>query len=427
MKTFLLHNVTIPGLLHGNYRVLFNSAEIINIERNEGSLPKADEVIDGQGAMLLPGAIDAHVHFREPGLIHKADIATESRAALAGGVTSFFDMPNTVPQTVTQEAWQEKCLLANEKSAINYAFFIGVTNDNIDRILQIDPSLIPGYKVFLGSSIGGMLVNNDAVLEKLFANARAPIVVHAEDENIIAQSRERIIRQYGENPPIHTHSSIRSADACIAATRHALSLARKYPQAHLHIAHVSTAAEVTLIQQAKAEGLRVTAEVSPHHLLFTNEDYPVLGARIKMNPSVKTALDREALRNAVRDGIIDIIATDHAPHTLAEKEGDALTAISGAPMVQFSLPLMLDMFDPETVRRVMCENPARIFGLKDRGLLAVGNAPEMVLVKPIPQGFAVTDNDVLSKCGWTPLVGRTLRHKVIKTILPRPTALTFHH
>lgn len=424
MSTLII-NAYIPGADKHVSRVLFNDERILSVGGEE--LKEAEAVIDAEGMTLLPGAIDAHVHFREPGLTHKADIATESRAALAGGVTSFFDMPNTVPQTTSLEPWRQKMDIASKSSVANYAFFIGATNDNLEEILRADFSRIPGVKVFLGSSTGNMLVNNTSVLERLFEEVRVPIVVHAEDEETIAQARKTAEVKYQGNPPVCEHTNIRPVEACVAATTHAIDMLRRHPEAHLHIAHVSTADELRLIRQAKQEGLNLTCEVSPHHLLFTSEDYERLGARIKMNPSVKSPGHRVALREAVLDGTIDIVATDHAPHTLEEKEGDAFTAVSGAPMVQFSLPAMLDLFDTETVCRTMAENPARIFGLERRGRIAPDYHPEMVLVKRDMNGYIVADVDVVSKCGWTPLVGIKLYHKVIRTILPKPSYLTFKH
>ena len=405
--------------------MLFNECEIVAVGGEE--LNQADNIIDAEGALLFPGIIDAHVHFREPGITHKADIASESRAALAGGVTSFFDMPNTVPQTTTVEAWREKMERAKLSSVANYAFFPGLTEHNINEILNFDFSLIPGVKVFLGSSTGGMLVSDCRVLDTLFANVKAPIVVHAEDESVIAKARNETLKREGNDPHVRFHSEIRPVEACVKATEHALELLSLHPSAHLHIAHLSTSEEVELVKKAKKQGLNVTCEVSPHHLLFSTDDYQRLGSRIKMNPSVKEPRHREALRQGVREGVIDIIATDHAPHLLSEKEGNALTAVSGAPMVQFSLAVALELFDSEIVLRTMCEGPARVFGVEGRGKIAPGYAPEMVLLNRIEQGYTITDSDVLSKCGWTPLNGRTLHHRVHRTILPHPSALRFRH
>lgn len=433
MNTILLHNILLPGASAEVSRVFFNDDTILAVEtgKNGGKLSadgnfNADTVIDGKGMLLMPGCIDAHVHFREPGLTHKADIAGESRAAVAGGVTTWFDMPNTVPPTTTVNAWMQKMELAKESSACHYAFFIGATNDNLSELRKANFSEIPGIKVFLGSSTGNMLVDDEKMLNALFAEFRVPIVVHAEDENIIVRNREEISGKFAGNPPVFAHSDIRSVEACRKATERAVELLRKNTGAHLHIAHLSTADEVAIIRQAKAEGLNITCEVSPHHLLFTDKDYERLGARIKMNPAVKSEFHREALREAVVDGTIDIIATDHAPHTLSEKQGNALTAVSGAPMVQFSLPVVLDLFDAVTVARTMAENPARIFGLRNRGRILPGYTADLVLVQR-NSPHTLTDNDVISKCGWTPLVGKELKHRIFRTFVSRPGKLEFYH
>lgn len=378
-------------------------------------LGQARKKVDGEGRLLMAGAIDCHVHFREPGLTHKATIASESRAAVAGGVTSYFDMPNTVPQTVTSAALDEKAEIAACTSLANYAFFIGATNDNLEELLGADYSKVAGVKLFLGSSTGNMLVNDDKALSKLFEACPAIISVHAEDESTIRAARAAIEAEYGADAPVSLHSRLRSAEACYKASAYAVELARRYGT-RLHIAHLTTAAELGLLDKGlDVESKNITAEVSPHHLLWTDADYGRKGSRIKMNPSVKTAADRSALREAVRNGIIDIVATDHAPHLPAEKNGSLFKAMSGAPMVQFSLPSMLDMFDPSTVTRVMSSNPARLFGIRDRGLVAAGNWADLVMVEKLSEPYVVGDADVLSLCGWTPLDGEILNHKVVET------------
>lgn len=403
--------------------VLFDSETVLDI--GCGATPPADDIVDARGALLLPGGIDAHVHFREPGLTHKADIASESRAAFAGGITTVFDMPNTVPQTVTRADLADKTRRAEKDSVVNMAFFIGATNLNFDEVTAADYTIIPGIKVFMGSSTGNMLVDNESTLDRLFATAKAPIVVHAEDESVIATCRAEARAKYGQHPPISAHTEIRPVRACVNASMRAVELAARHPNAHLHIAHLTTADEVKIVADAKARGLNVTAEVSPTHLLFTEKDYNRLGSRIKINPSVKTESDREALRQGVRDGVIDIIATDHAPHLLSEKAGDAFTAVSGAPMVQFSLPLMLDMFGPDLIRKTMMENPAQIFGLSRHGKIKPGFYPDMVLVETC-QPYTITDADVVSKCGWTPLIDSVLHHRIVKTFV-EPRKLIFNH
>jgi dihydroorotase len=378
----------------------------------DAEIPDA-EIVDGEGRTLMAGAIDVHVHFREPGLTHKADIASESRAAVAGGVTSFVDMPNTVPQTTTVAALDDKMERAARTSVANYGFFIGATNSNLDTLLSVDPTRVAGVKLFLGSSTGNMLVDSAGTLDALFSSVKLPISVHAEDEATIATQREMAVKLYGEDLPIKAHTFIRPVEACVSATERAIDLAERHG-AHLHIAHVTTADEVEMIRRARARGVNITCEVSPHHLLWCDEDYDRLGSRIKMNPSVKSRTDRDALRSAVADGTIDIIATDHAPHTVEEKQGTALTAMSGAPMVQFSLTTMLDMFGVETVNRTMCARPAEIFKIDRRGKMDVGCHADLVLVD-MNAPHVVTDSDVISRCGWTPINGLTVKSAVVAT------------
>lgn len=380
-----------------------------------GLKDRAGRTCDAGGAYLMPGAIDVHVHFREPGLTRKATIATESRAAVAGGVTSYFDMPNTVPQTVTREAVEAKAEIAARDSMANYAFFIGATADNIDELTAADYSLIPGIKLFMGSSTGNMLLDDSNSLERLFAEAPAIISVHAEDEATIARQREAIISRYGKDAPVSLHTQLRPAEACVRATRRAVELARRHGT-RLHIAHMTTADEIALLDTDTAPSQRlITSEVSPHHLLWTEDDYALKGARIKMNPSVKTAADRDALRKALADRRIDIVATDHAPHLPADKQGSLFEAASGAPMVQFSLIAMLELFDPSLVAEAMAMRPAEIFGVKDRGRIARGCHADLVLVERLDEPWTVEDSDVVSLCGWTPVAGRRFRHRVVST------------
>lgn len=406
----LIYNADITG--NGFGWILTENDRIKAMAYGEGRPKEIDpsedlDEYDAQGQLLMPGVIDCHVHFREPGLTHKASIRSESRAALKGGVTSYMEMPNTVPQTVTVEAWNHKMRRAAEDSAANYAFFIGATSNNLPELLEADWSRIPGIKLFLGSSTGNMLLNEESALDRLFSSATVPIVVHAEDEDTIAQNKERIIAEYGENPPVFTHSMIRPAEACVKATEKAIRLAKKH-NARLHVAHLSTAEEIDMVRKARPG---VTCEVSPHHLTFSTDDYEALGARIKMNPAIKSPSDREALRAAVSSGI-DIIATDHAPHLLSEKEGGALTAVSGAPLVQFSLPLMLESYRPSLVARLMSEKPAELFGITDRGRLEPGCYADFVLLRH--EMWTVTDSSVYEECKarWTPLAGMTLNNRV---------------
>lgn len=396
------------------------------VEVGEGSAPLSGhgcEAIDCRGGLLMPGAIDTHVHFREPGLTEKADIASESRAALAGGVTSYIDMPNTKPPTVTVDALDDKMSRAAATSAVNYAFFIGATDSNLDELLASDYRRTAGIKLFLGSSTGGMLVTDEDALRRLFASAPAIIAVHAEDERIIAAARDRLKAEHPEGIPLAMHPDVRPREACVAATRHAIALAEQ-TGARLHVCHISTADELRIIADAKARGVRVTAETCPQYLLFDRTDLNTLGARVKCNPAIKEASDRIALIRELRPGgVIDTIATDHAPHLPAQKEGDALTAASGMPMVQFSLPAMLDLAStdpdaegyvtPARVVELMAHAPARIFGIERRGYIRPGYYADLVLAERLPlPGHKVSDADVVSRCGWTPLAGRVLGWKV---------------
>ena len=408
----------------------------------EGEAPDglgADCLRDCSGLYLLPGVIDVHVHFRDPGLTEKGDIATESHAAVAGGVTSYFDMPNTCPATVTVADVEAKMERARSVSEANYAFFIGATDSNLPQLLEADYSHIPGIKLFMGSSTGNMLVDSVSALDRLFAEAPAIIAVHAEDEAINRAARERLTAAHPEGVPVELHPEMRPREACVEATRRAIALAESHG-ARLHVCHVSTAEELTLIAEAKLRGVKVTAETAPQYLLWDSADFLRLGARIKCNPSIKTAADRIALLRALRrGGPIDLIATDHAPHLPGQKQGDALTATSGMPMVQFSLPTMLDRVanDAECegltvadVVRLMCHAPADVFGIIDRGYLRPGAYADLTLVERLPlhQAHTVTDGDVLSRCGWTPLAGHTLTWRVVDTIVgggAGPQPLTF--
>lgn len=380
-----------------------------------------DTVIDAGGIMVMPGVIDEHVHFRDPGLTQKADMESESLAAVAGGVTSFIDMPNTRPATVTMQAVEDKMARAAEVSYANYGFFIGATNDNLTELLGADYSRVAGVKLFLGSSTGNMLVDSDSTLARLFAEVPALIAVHAESESIIRESRERLLKECGGGIPVERHPDVRPRSACTEATRHAVELARKYG-ARLHVMHISTADELAFFAPGPLEGKRITAETCPQYLLFDRGDFMRLGPRIKCNPAIKETADREALRRAAADGTIDVVATDHAPHLLSDKAGDALTAASGMPMVQFSLRAMLGLasegvLTPEKVVELMCNNPARLYGIDRRGFLRPGYYADIVLVDPDGSADEVTDGEVVSRCGWTPLAGKYLPATVKMTIV----------
>lgn len=422
MHDLALHNATIinDGRRFKGY-VVVDRPFITSV--GEGDMPEklmesCRECVDAEGALLLPGVIDDQVHFRDPGLTHKADIATESMAAVAGGVTSFMDMPNTNPPTVTAEALEAKLSRGAECSTGNYGFFIGATNDNIDTLLSCDYTKVPGVKLFLGSSTGNMLVDREATLDRIFRDVPAIIAVHSEDEATIRANRETIAARYDGHPPVSEHPAIRSREACIVSTARAIERANRF-DTRLHVLHVSTAEEVDMFSAMPLEEKRITAEVCVHHLWFCDDDYPTLGTRIKMNPAVKTAADREALRQGLRDGHLDVVGTDHAPHLPSEKDGDALTAASGAPMVQFSLPVMLEMADQgifthELVAEKMCHAPARLFHVDQRGYIAPGYYADLTVVTP-DTPYTVTDDMVLSRCGWTPLAGTTLHNRVIAT------------
>lgn len=386
----------------------------------EALLAASQEVIDAAGMLLIPGCIDDHVHFREPGLTHKADIASESRAAVAGGVTSYMDMPNTKPLTITAEALEEKFDIAARSSVANYSFFIGATNDNIDTLLSIDNKRVAGVKLFLGSSTGNMLVDENDVLHRLFRECRTLISVHSEDEAIIRERRAFYTGRFGEDLSVFYHPLIRSAEACYVCTERAVELARRYGT-RLHVAHISTARELELFWAEPLLDKRITAEACVHHLWFTDNDYASLGTRIKCNPAIKTTADRNALRDAVNNGAIDLIATDHAPHLLSEKQGGALTAASGSPYVQFSLIMMLELvrqgvFSTVTVVEKMCHAPAMLYNIDRRGILRPGYYADIVLIDTNTR-HSVTKEDVLSKCGWSPLEGTTFHSRVVKTFV----------
>jgi len=376
----------------------------------------ADEIIDASGCFVLPGVIDDHVHFREPGLTEKADIDSESRAAAAGGVTSFFDMPNTVPQTTTLEALDEKFALAAQKSHVNYSFFFGATNDNVALFDQLDAHRIPGIKLFMGSSTGNMLVDRRESLECIFSSARLPIMAHCEDTDIINRNMAEAKLKYGDDPEVSHHPEIRSEEACYESTRLAVELAQKH-QARLHIAHLTTAKELKLITYHSS---LITAEATVSHLYFSDSDYATLGTRIKCNPAIKTAQDRAALRQALNDGRIAVIGTDHAPHLLSQKEGGCARAASGMPMIQFSLVMMLELVDEgvlslERLVELMCHNPARLFEVRNRGFLREGYQADIVIVRPNSH-WVCTKDTILSKCGWSPMEGHEFSWQVERTL-----------
>ena len=398
--------------------IVVNNGKIVEILRGD-ELPRAecDNVIEATGLFLIPGVIDDHVHFREPGLTHKATIATESRAAAAGGVTSYMEMPNTVPQTTTLKALKEKNAIAAKESLINYSFFFGATNSNCDDFAKLNAKKVCGIKLFMGSSTGNMLVDKREQLEKIFNEAERlglPVAVHCEDSSIITANSKRIKEEIGEDPDLAYHPQIRSTEACYESTKCAVELARKFGT-KLHITHISTARELELLHHDS----NITAEVTPAHLTFCDEDYKRLGTKIKCNPAIKSRKDREALRRGLAEGLIDLVGTDHAPHLHEEKQGGALKATSGMPSIQFSLLAMLRLvdegnFDIETLVEKMCHAPARIFNINKRGFIEKGYYADFVLLRP-NSPHTITANDIISKCGWSPFEGETFNWQVAQT------------
>lgn len=381
------------------------------------------KIIDGNGKYLLPGIIDAQVHFRDPGLTHKADLYTESKAAIAGGVTSFIDMPNTKPNVLTMEVWKEKYRIAQSKSLANFGFFMGVNADNIDDILQMDTAqfLAVSDDGLYFTKKGNLLADNPQVMEKLFANYKCIIAVHAEKEAIVSANEEVYKQQYGEQIPFHLHPLIRNETACIEATKDFIELAEKY-KARLHILHLSTSAEARLFRNdIPLKDKKITTEVCVQHLWFSEKDYDRLGALIKWNPAIKSENDRKGLMQALLDDNIDLITTDHAPHTLEEKAGNYFTAVSGAPMVQHSLNIMLEFYKQgiipiEKIAEKMCHNPAILYQIKDRGFIREGYAADLVIID-MNSKWKVTKDNTLYKCGWSPMEGTEFQSRVTHTFV----------
>lgn len=372
--------------------------------------------IDASGCYVLPGIIDSHVHFREPGLTAKGDIESESRAAAAGGVTSYMEMPNTLPQTTTLAALSDKYARASRSSHVNYSFFFGATNDNASLFTDLDAHRVPGIKLFMGSSTGNMLVEGDDCLSRIFRDSPLPIMAHCEDTSIIESNLSSVCAGYGDDPPVALHPLIRSEEACLRSTQKAVALARKYG-ARLHVAHVSTAEELDLLHAASP---MLTAEATVGHLFFSSQDYARLGTRIKVNPAIKSPVDQFMLRQALTDGRITTIGTDHAPHLLSEKSGGCKSAASGMPLVQFALPAMLELVDAgvlglERLVELMCHNPALLFEVHRRGFLRPGYKADIVIVRP-GSPWTVTPEVIESKCGWSPLEGHTFSWHVERTI-----------
>ena len=380
-----------------------------------------DKIINAENSFLIPGVIDDQVHFREPGLTHKGDIESESKAAIAGGVTSFIEQPNTVPNAVTQELLEEKYKIASEKSYANYSFSMGGTNDNLEEVLKTNPRNVAAIKLFLGSSTGNMLVDNPEILEEIFSQVKMPICVHCEDEATIRKNTEIYKEQYGEDIPVKFHHLIRSEEACYLSSSKAIELAKK-TGARLHIYHLSTAKETELFRNdIPLQDKKITAEVCVHHLHFTNEDYETKGSLIKWNPAVKTETDKNGLWEALLDDRIDVIATDHAPHTLQEKSTKYLSCPSGAPLVQYSLSVMFEYFKKgkislEKVVEKMCHNPAILFEIEKRGYVKEGYKADLVLINPNAE-ITVSKENIQSKCGWSPLENETFHSEITHTFV----------
>lgn len=420
MKSILIVNAQIVNEgLSREQDVYIREARIEQIG-NDLSWRNADMVIDAAGKTLLPGMIDDQVHFREPGLTHKAGIRSESKAALVGGITTFMDMPNTDPQTVTLQALDAKYRLAAQKSCANYAFYLGATNNNLENIRALDPSMACGIKVFMGASTGNMLVDDPRVLRSIFSYAPILIAVHCEDTPLILEN-ERIYRErFGDDVPIEYHPLIRSEEACFRSSSLALELAREY-DARLHVLHLTTASEVKLFSPGSVSTKRITAEACIHHLYFDDQDYEEKGTLIKCNPAIKTRGDRESLILALKEDRIDVIGTDHAPHSLEEKNNSYFKAPSGLPLVQHALPAALELFHDgllslETIVEKTSHAVACLFQIKERGFIREGYWADLVLVD-LDTPFAVEREDVLYRCGWSPFEGRRFRSRIVTTLV----------
>ncbi len=427
MSTILIKNAQVVN--EGTIQVQDLFIKNGRIEKISTSLDMdADQVINAEGLHLFPGLIDDQVHFREPGLTHKANIFTESRAAVAGGTTSFMEMPNTVPNTLTQKLLQDKYDIAQDSSLANYSFFMGAANDNLDEVLKTNPRDVCGIKVFMGSSTGNMLVDNEAALEAIFSQAPTLIATHCEDELTIQENLAIYKEKYGDDVTIEMHPLIRSAEACYLSSSKAVELAKKN-NTRLHILHISTAKETGLFENdVPLEQKRITAEACIHHLWFSDADYKTKGNFIKWNPAVKTANDRDAILKAVLDGHIDVIATDHAPHTLEEKSQPYLQAPSGGPLVQHALQALLDMVKQgkltlEQMVQKTAHNTAILFQIEQRGFIREGYWADLVLVD-LNKPYTVTKENILSKCGWSPFENHTFTSTIEHTLVSGLLAYT---
>lgn len=422
MSTFLIKNARIVNegsIFEGD--VLIENEIIRQIAENISAKSSDCIIIDAEGSFLIPGVIDDQVHFREPGLTHKGDIASESKAAVAGGITSYIEQPNTVPNAVTQELLEDKYQIASKTSHANYSFMMGGTNDNLEEVLKTNPKNVAGIKLFLGSSTGNMLVDNQDVLEKIFSSTKMLIAVHCEDEATIKANLEKYIAQYGEDIPVNVHHLIRSDEACYLSSSKAIELAKK-TGARLHVFHISTAKELDLFtNKIPLEKKQITAEVCIHHLWFTDADYETKGSLIKWNPAVKTQEDKDALWKALLDDRIDVIATDHAPHTLEEKSNPYTTCPSGGPLVQHALVAMMENYSKgkismEKIVEKMCHNPAKIFKIENRGFIKEGYFADLVIVNP-HMPWNVKKENIIAKCGWSPFEGINFKSRVTHTFV----------
>ena len=400
------------------------------LKAGEQPVLPCDETIDAQGMYLIPGVIDDHVHFRDPGLTHKADMTSESKAAAAGGVTSYMDMPNTNPQTTNLEALEAKYQDAATKSIVNYSFYFGATNNNADDLAKLDKTRVCGVKLFMGSSTGNMLVDQMETLKNIFANAGMLIATHCEDQHIISANTAQYKEMYGEDPDVKYHPAIRNEEACYQSSALAVQLAKE-TGARLHIMHISTAKELSLLENKPIEEKNITAEACVSHLFFCDKDYERFGARIKCNPAIKSEADRDALRQALTENLIDVIGTDHAPHLLSEKQGGALKAVSGMPSLQFSLNSVMELVHEgllsiEQLVQKMCHAPATLYQIEKRGFIRPGYQADVVLLNPSKE-WTVTNECILSKCGWSPMEGQTFHSKVEKTFVNGHLVYTDNH
>lgn len=420
----LIHNALICNEYHKYYGyITIQDQRIESIGHgvpSDETIERAIEKIDARGFLVMPGVIDDQVHFREPGMTHKGDIASESRAAVAGGVTSYMEMPNVNPATTTIELLEQKYARAAEVSPANYSFYMGATNSNIDEIARINPKNVCGVKLFMGSSTGNMLVDEADTLTNIFKNSPVLIATHCEQEEIVRANMQAAIARFGDNVPIEMHPVIRSAEACYASSAKAVELAVRH-NARLHVLHLSTARELELFESKPLAEKKITNEVCVHHLWFTDEDYAKKGNFIKWNPAIKSRSDRDALREAVNSSRVDIVATDHAPHTLAEKSKPYLQAPSGGPLVQHSLTAMLEMvsqghFSIEKVVDVMCHRPAELFRVEKRGFLREGYFADIAIVN-LEHPWVVSPSNILYKCGWSPFEGQVFGAKVTHTLV----------